>query len=121
MPARTDNLDGQFLADVDIEHIEKCDFLYTMISGANSISMFSIDTRIRTELNALQVGIDVLIRYRSEKKVPERLPFSSPKDLFTEKLFEIIKTEDGFKLKTGDNTKWGGTKISEYEFILPKE
>ena len=114
-----DYRDRLMMADVNIEDIEKCDFLFTMIAGPYCTSVFSIDVRVRTELNALQAGIDLLIRYRSTKKIPERLPSNSPKDLFSDKPFLIIKTENGFNLKCqGEDLH--RNNIYEYEFLLRK-
>ncbi len=127
--------------DVDIEYIENCDFLFTSIYGSYSTTVFSIDTKIRTKLNALEAGIRLLIQYPKTKKIPKTIPFNSPKDLFSNKPFLIIKTEDGFKLKCQgedlsrsqikkktekldikppDNISFDN-EIHEYEFKLPKD
>ncbi len=110
----------KLLTEIDVKHIEKCDFFYTVIATTGSSTMLSIETRVQTKLNALQSGIELLIQYRTTKKIPERLPFNSPKDLFSDKPFLIIKTKNGFKLKC-QRENLNDNKIHEYEFALSKD
>jgi hypothetical protein len=138
---RVYNENTQLLEDVKIELIEDCDFLFTVISDVDIPGIFSVDTKTNNYLNALQAGIKVLIRYRTTSHIPENMPFNSPKDLFSDKPFLIIKTADGFKLrcqgedlsrsqikkkadeldmKTPDTITFDN-EIHEYEFTLPKD
>jgi hypothetical protein len=110
----------RLLKDVKIKLIEDCDFLFTAISAEENPRMLSVDTKIRTDLNALEVGIDTLIQYQTTKQVPEKLHPSLPKDLFSNKPFLIVKTDDGFKLKC-QGEDLSRNEIYEYEFKLPKE
>ena len=117
---RINNLDGLMLADIELEHIEKCDFLYTIISASHLTTTFSIETKTLTKLNALKVGTKLLIEHRETKEIPETLPLNSPIDLFSNKPFLIVKTEDGFKLKC-QGKDLTNDEINEYEFKLPKD
>lgn len=114
-------LELKLLSEVNVEHLEKCDFLYTaLLGGPKSVTSLSIYTRNRTQRNALEAGISLLIRYRKKGKLPENLPPSLPKDLFSEKPFLIIKKDNGFKLKCqGENLS--RHEFHEYEFVLPTD
>ena len=121
----TNNLEyghKQFFIRIASERIEQCDLIYTLISTGDFISIVSYETRIQTKLNALEAGIQLLIRYRSLHNLPEKLSFNSPKDLFTDKPFELVTTENGFKLVSKGSDYTGDKKeLYEYEFVLPED
>lgn len=118
-PVSLPNMEPRFLAEIEVDYLEKCDFLYSLFCVPNSATMFSIETRICTQFNALTAGIQLLVRYRDTKTIPEKLPADSPHDLFSDKPFLVIKTTEGFKLKCQGNDL-SSKKVHEYEFILPK-
>ena len=119
-PASIQSLGPRLFSDIDIEYLENCDFLYSLFCVPTSPKVFSLDTEIRTKLNALQTGINLLLRYRKNKSLPDKLPFNNPGDLFSNKPFELIKTGNGFKLKCqGEDLDYN--EVYGYEFKLPKD
>lgn len=108
-----------FLAEVNIEQLEKCDFLYTLLCVIHKPSFYLIDTSIPTKRNALETGISVLIHYRKTGKLLDKIPLSCPNDLFSNKPFLITETQNGFKLKCQGEDFSLERKFHEFEFILP--
>ena len=83
-------------------------------------ALYHSEMRSNTLRNALLVGVSFKIEYLKTGKLPDSLPADSPKDAFGEQLFELIKTESGFTLKSKsyDVKK---NEQPEYEFKLPKK
>jgi len=70
---------------------------------------------IRNSSNSIRAAVEVYIVRARTKKLPEILPASAPKDLFSGKSLEYIKKDNGFILRSRaeDLIK---EKIHEYEF-----
>jgi hypothetical protein len=80
---------------------------------------FSLQTRARTDRNALLAAIEVyLIRARTGK-LPAALPANLPRDMFSGEPFEYEISDAGFTLRCrAMNLK--SNKIEEYTFAVPK-
>lgn len=80
------------------------------------IKVYDLDIRRRTHQNALATAIQ-LYRYHAKKgSLPEKLPTSFPKDLFSGKPFEYEITDTGFTLRCRQADT--ADKTHEYTFKL---
>jgi hypothetical protein len=90
----------------------------------------TIDTRDRTQFNAVLAGIDIYLVRVKTGKLPDELPAGLPKDLFSGKDFLYEKTGAGFTL-TGQGkgldddsglvlTGQGKDIVHKYEFKVAK-
>lgn len=113
------NFEPRLLGEIDVEYLEKCDFLFCLLAAAKTPTTLSVATRIGTKLNALKAAVPILIRYRKTNTIPDPLPPASPHDLFSDKPFPITRTSEGFKLKCRGED-WLRKEVYEYEFVLPQ-
>ena len=81
--------------------------------------IFSQETWVKTQFNAIIAGIEILLDRASTGQLPDALPSGLPKDAFSVRDFEYEKTKDGFVLRCRgkDLSK---DKIYQYEFKLSK-
>ena len=77
------------------------------------------DTMRRTSFNAVLAAIEICLSRIKTGKLPDELPVSLPKDLFSGKDFIYEKTGDGFILRCQGKDLDKG-KIHEYEFKVRK-
>lgn len=80
--------------------------------------VYDLDIRRRTHQNAIQDAVKLYRYYAENGALPEKLPASSGKDLFSGKPFEYEKTDTGFTLRCRQADLKG--EIREYTFKLPK-
>lgn len=79
--------------------------------------IYDIDIRRRTHQNALTAAIQLYRYYAKNQTLPEKLPASFGKDLFSGQPFEYEKTAGNFTLRCRQADTKG--KIYEYTFKLP--
>lgn len=109
----------QLLANMPVEYLENCSFLYTIIMSPD-LSLLAADVKSQTCRNAILNAVSLMISYRTNQILPDRLPPDSPKDLFSNKPFRLIQTDQGFKLRCQARDLFSH-KVYEYEFTLPKK
>lgn len=80
--------------------------------------IYDIDIRRRTHQNALTAAIQLYRYYAKNGILPEKLPASFGKDLFSDKPFEYEKTDTSFTLRCRQADTKG--EIREYTYKLPK-
>lgn len=81
--------------------------------------LYGLMIKATTHANAVRAAVELYIAKGKTGRLPETLPAGLPKDLFSGKDFEYIKTMEGFVLRcqAKDIDK---DKIHEYEFKVPK-
>jgi hypothetical protein len=79
--------------------------------------IYDIDIRRRTHQNALTAAIQLYRYYAKNGTLPEKLPATFPKDLFSGQPFEYEITDTGFTLRCRQADIKG--EIHEYTFKLP--
>ncbi len=79
----------------------------------------TIDTRDKTEFNAVRAGIEIYLIRAKTGKLPDELPAGLPKNLFSGKDFLYAKTGAGFTL-TGQGKDLDKDIIQKYEFKVAK-
>lgn len=108
----------QFSAE-DNAYLDSCDFLYTALLRPVNPYFYTSKIKVMTEYNALRTALDIMIEYRSSHSIAEVTPADSPKDLFSDEPFLLLRTEDGFVLKCrGRDLRQDQTHA--YRFNLPK-
>lgn len=90
----------------------------TALLAPATIKVYDIDTRRRTHQNALTTAIQLYRYFAKKGTLPDKLPASFPKDLFSGQSFEYEKANDGFTLRCRQEEIEG--KINEYTFKLPQ-
>ncbi len=99
----------------DFEAGNKKAFATALLAPATT-RVYDIDVRRRTHQNALRTAIKLYQYYVKKGALPEKLPAAFPKDLFSNKSFEYVKTDKGFTLRCRKaDTK---DKTWEYEFKI---
>jgi hypothetical protein len=88
-----------------------------LLPAINRVLM--IDTRDRTQFNAILAGIDIYLIRAKTGKLPDELPAGLPKDLFSGKDFLYEKTDAGFTL-TGQGKDLDKDIVQKYEFKVTK-
>ncbi len=73
----------------------------------------------KTSSNAIKAAVEIYIIQAKTGKLPDRLPESLPKDMFSGKDFEYIKNADGFLLRCREEDLVKN-KVHEYEFKVKK-
>lgn len=77
------------------------------------------DTYCRTTDNAIYVASVIYLYHAKNGTLPSKLPLGMPNDLYSEKPFLYIKTEDGFKLECqGEDLRH--EIFHEFDFKFPK-
>jgi len=81
--------------------------------------VLTVKTRGQTHANAIKVAIEVLLSHARTGRLPNALPVGLPKDAFSGKDFEYVKSKDGFALRcrAKDLNK---DQIHQYEFKVAK-
>ncbi len=77
--------------------------------------ILSLSVRFKTHNNAIKTATELYLIKAKTGKLPDELPAGMPKDLFSDKDFEYIKTGDGFILRC-QGKDLGKDEIYEYEF-----
>lgn len=88
-----------------------------LLPAINRVLM--IDTRDKTQFNAILAGIDIYLSRAKTGKLPDELPTGLPKDLFSGKDFLYEKTGTGFTL-TGQGKDLDKDIVQKYEFKIAK-
>jgi hypothetical protein len=83
------------------------------------IDFLTIDTKNRTQFNAVLGGLDIYLIKAKTGKLPDELPAGLPKDLFSGKDFLYEKTDAGFAL-TGQGKDLDKNIVQKYEFKVTK-
>ena len=78
-----------------------------------------IDTRDKTQFNAVLAGVDIYLIRAKTGKLPDGLPAGLPKDMFSGKDFLYEKTDAGFTL-TGQGKDLDKDIVQKYEFKVAK-
>ena len=79
--------------------------------------LYTLEMRKNTDMNATGAAIDIYITNAQKGQLPDELPQGLPKDLFSEKDFLYVKTNDGFTLHCqGKNLD--KDEIHKYEFKI---
>jgi len=83
---------------------------------------YQLNTRLHTELNAIETAIDLYAARARTGRLPDMLPADAPLDLFTSQPFKYEKTADGFILAGRDRKMLERDKILwyQYEFKIKK-
>jgi hypothetical protein len=98
---------------------EKPEAVITRILFPAMWRIISLDTRSKTQLNAVLAGIDIYLIRAKTGKLPDELPAGLPKDMFSGKDFLYEKTTTGFILKCqGKNLT--DDIVHQYEFKVVK-
>ncbi len=92
---RLEELDKQIKKD----GTEKPEVMITKFLLAPASRWRMVETRDKTQLNAVLAGIDIYLIRAKTGKLPDELPAGLPKDLFSGKDFLYEKTDAGFILK----------------------
>ncbi len=81
--------------------------------------LYGLMIKATTHANAVRAAVELYIAKGKTGRLPETLPAGLPKDLFSGKDFEYVKTAEGFVLRcqAKDIDK---DKVHEYEFKVPK-
>jgi hypothetical protein len=90
----------------------------TALLAPATLKVYDIDVRRRTHQNALLTAIQLYRYYAKKGILPEKLPSKFPKDLFSSKPFEYIRTDEGFTLRCRQADL--KDRVHEYEFKLSK-
>ena len=79
----------------------------------------SITVKAETLSNVVRAAVEIYIIKAKTGRLPDNLPIGLPKDLFSGKDFEYIKTSDGFILRCQDKDLLKD-KIHEYKFKVKR-
>ncbi|MCK5001245.1 MAG: hypothetical protein KAS23_16995, partial [Anaerohalosphaera sp.] len=101
------------------DFIKDCGVGFPMFNGAPMGVIYYIEMSSITKRNALLVGVSLKLEYLKTGKLPDGVPVGSPKDAFGEQAFDLIKTEEGFKIKSRSYNV-ATNEQPEYEFKLGK-
>ena len=82
-------------------------------------TVHSIMVKAETLSNAVRAAVEIYIIKAKTGRLPDNLPIGLPKDLFSGKDFEYIKTGDGFILRC-QGRDLRKDKIHEYKFKIKK-
>ncbi len=91
------------------------DAVLTGVLAPASQKILSLSVRFKTHNNAIKSAVEVYLIKAKTGKLPDELPAGLPKDLFSDRDFEYIKTADGFILRC-QGKDLGKDEIYEYEF-----
>jgi len=81
--------------------------------------ILTLKTKSEAHVNAIRVGIDILLSRAQTGRLSDTLPARLPKDAFSGKDFEYEKTKDGFILRC-QGRDLDKDEINQYEFKLSK-
>ncbi len=82
-------------------------------------SVLSVETKGRTDINALRTAVEIYLIKATTGNLPDSLPAQMPKDMFSGRDFEYKTTKTGFTLRCrAKNFKTD--KIEEYAFKVAK-
>lgn len=98
--------------------MEECGILFAAVNDMPLRLVDPVIMKYYTRRNALITAIDVLKHYHRTGALPSQVPANSPKDRFGNQAFELIKSEDGFVLKSRSQNVYEGD-YPEYNFMLP--
>ena len=98
---------------------EKPEAVITKVLLPATARVLTIDTRNKTQFNAVLAGIEIYIIKIKTGKLPDELPAGLPKDLFSGKDFLYEKTDAGFTL-TGQGKDLDKDIVQKYEFKVAK-
>jgi len=98
---------------------EKPEAVITKVLLPATNRVLTIDTRNKTQFNAVLAGIEIYIIKIKTGKLPDELPAGLPKDLFSGKDFLYAKTDAGFTL-TGQGKDLDDDIVQQYEFKVAK-
>jgi hypothetical protein len=77
--------------------------------------VYSQEVGANNHVNAIKIAVDIYIIRAETGRLPNKLPATSPKDLFGGKDFEYLKTDNGFVLRC-QGKDLISDKIHQYEF-----
>jgi hypothetical protein len=80
----------------------------------------TLEVRAKTNANALKAAIDIYITKAKTGRLPDTLPASLPKDLYSGKDFEYEKTKEGFVLRCCQGKDLDKDEFLKHEFKVPK-
>jgi len=83
----------------------------------NLTKAYNMDIQFRTFHNAIRAAVELYLIKAQTSRLPEALPAGLPKDLFSDKDFEYVKTADGFILRCAGRDL-GEDKVWEYTFTV---
>ncbi len=109
------NLEISYLSMEDLDYLQACDSFFASFFPLFNTTVYSIDTRVQTELNALKTAVNL---YRIKIRIghlPDTLPYDQPTDLFSGKPFLYEITTTGFVLRC-QGKDLSRDKIHEWEF-----
>jgi phage tail protein X len=98
---------------------EKSEAKITMFLFPAINRVLMIDTRSKTQFNAVLAGIEIYIIRAKTGKLPDELPAGLPKDMFSGKDFLYEKTDAGFVLN-GQDKDLDKDIVKKYEFKVAK-
>jgi len=101
------------------EITENPDAILTAILLPALGKVHSITVKAETLSNAVRAAVEIYIIKAKTGRLPDNLPMGLPKDLFSGKDFEYIKTSDGFILRCQDKDLLKD-KIHEYKFKVKR-
>lgn len=101
------------------DFMEQYKCLFYVLAGPFASLQFYTELKGKTVANAVRTALPLLLDYRKAKQIPENLAADGPKDLFSNKVFVIEKTESGFKLVC-QGRDMRESERHEYDFELPK-
>jgi hypothetical protein len=81
--------------------------------------VFSQNTWIKTQANAVKTGIEILLDRAKTGMLPDTLPSGLPKDAFSGKDFKYEKTKEGFILHCRDKDL-GKNELYQFEYKLSR-
>ena len=99
--------------------IENPDATLTALLSPPMYKTLSNTVNEKTHSNAIRTAVAVYLIKAETGKLPDTLPDSPPKDLFSDKPFLYDKTTDGFVLRCQGRNLLKG-KIHEYDFKIKK-
>lgn len=101
------------------EYVENPDATITAICWPATAKLYSVGIKAKTLSNAIRTAVEIYIIKTKTGNLPEALPASLPKDVFSNKDFEYEKTAEGFILRCQGKDLLKD-KIHEYEFKVQK-
>lgn len=108
----------KFSADPDNSPVDINSYVISLYDR-NIVQNRCTDTYYRTTDNAIYVASVIYLYHAKNGTLPSKLPPGMPNDLYSEKPFLFIKTEDGFKLKCqGEDLRH--EIFHEFDFKFPK-
>jgi hypothetical protein len=78
--------------------------------------IYQLAVRQQTQFNALRTALDLYLAKAATGRLPDALPAEAPGDLFSGKLFEYEKTQDGFLLRCRVKEDPEKAEANQYEF-----